>query len=135
MKAKLTIFSLLTLISSVVYGQDWQYAGSSDSGDKYFLKNSSVTIEGNKKVWSKRIGKTITYTKGGKKYTIVNGHMLALHEYNCEQRQSKLLSAAFYNSKGTLVYSLTIQEYLTEWTDVVPDSIGEMLLEKVCELF
>lgn len=133
MRTFILLFILLTSKSS--FSQNWIYVGSSVSGDKYYLRNSNNNESGFKKVWSKQVSKSMTYKKGNKTYTLINGYCLDLKEYDCSGKQSKFVSYAYYNSKGVAVYSYQFQSFETEWHDVLPDSVGEMLLEKVCELF
>jgi hypothetical protein len=123
------------LISNSSFSQNWVYVGSSVSGDKYYLRDSNTNESGYKKVWSKQVSKRMTYKKGNKTYTLINGYCLDLKEYDCTGKQLKLVSFAYYNSKGIVVYSYQFQSYETDWNDVLPDSVGEMLLDKVCELF
>ena len=133
MKTFITIILLLT--SKSIFAQDWVYAGESVTGDKYYLRKTANSDYGNKKAWSKRIGKSISYKKGNKTFTLLNGYCLELSEYDCSGRQTKLISFAYYNSKGSVVYSYNFQPFDTDWEDVFPDSMGETLLVKVCELF
>ena len=62
-------------------------------------------------------------------------YSLKLEEYDCFGKQLRLISIAHYNSRVVAVSNVQFQNYETEWSDVLPDSVGEMLLEKVCELF
>ena len=135
MRARLFYFLLSVFFAQTGYSQDWIYVGKSKAGDTYYLRNSVVSETGYKKVWSKQTAKVMTYTKNGKKYKLINGYCVDLKEYDCDGRQIKLISWAYYNSSGNVVYSVKLEDYLAEWRDVYPDSVGEMLLEKVCELF
>ncbi len=133
----LRIFFLLLIFfaSQSCFSQNWIYVGKSGKGDTWYLRNITTSDYGNKKVWSKRLAKSITYQKRGKFYTMINGYCLELREYDCSGKQSKLLSLAYYNSTGSVVHSFRLQDYETDWDDVLPDSIGETLLNKFCFLF
>ncbi len=135
MKAKILLIITFLTISQISFSQNWIYAGSATNGNKYYVRNTSTNEIGNKKVWSKTIGKSLKYSKKGKIYTLLNGYCIDLHEYDCNGKQMQLLSYVYYSSNGTPVHSATLASYEVEWIDVIPDSIGEMLLEKVCELF
>ena len=135
MPLRFLIVLISLVLSNPCLSQDWVYAGASTKGDKYYVRNSSTEEYEGKKVWTKQVSKTITYKKGNKTYTLTDGYCLNLRIYDCSGRRFKLVSFAYYNSKGTVVYSYQFPDYLTEWQDVFPDSIGEMLLDKVCELF
>jgi hypothetical protein len=135
MTKKTILSTLLILISTLSFSQNWVYVSTATDGSKYYIRNSSTDEFGNKKVWSKIISKTMTYTKKGKTYSLPNGYVIYLDAYDCDGKKSKLISGVYYNSKGTVAHSFSIEDYEQEWKDVVPDSIGEALLDKVCELF
>jgi hypothetical protein len=135
MKIKSIIILVFLLFNVKAFSQNWIYVGSATNGNKYYLRSNNTSGTSYKKVWSKTVGKSIQYKKNGKIYTLLDGYSIDLHEYDCSERQIKLLSYVYYSSKGTPVHSVTIQSFDTEWWDVTPDSIGEMLLDKVCELF
>jgi hypothetical protein len=134
MTLRTIIFLSILFFSKNSFPQDWIYVGSSVNGDKYYVRNSAINNY-SKKIWSKQVSKSMTYKKAGKTYTLVNGYCVDLKEYDCSGRQSKLISFAYYDSKGNVVFSMQFQDYESEWHDVYPDSVGEMLLDKVCELF
>jgi hypothetical protein len=135
MKLKSIFILIFLLFNGIAFSQNWIYVGSATNGNKYYLRSNNTSETGYKKVWSKTVGKSFQYKKNGKTHTLLNGYSIDLHEYDCSGRKVKLLSYVYYNSKGTPVHSVTLQSYETEWWDVIPDSIGEMLLNKVCELF
>jgi hypothetical protein len=45
------------------------------------------------------------------------------------------LKSATYSNKNVLIDSHNVESYNQVWEDVIPDTIGEMLLDKACELF
>jgi hypothetical protein len=135
MKTKFILFALFILISNYTFSQDWQYAGSSQSGNMYYLRDAGTSDIGYRKYWLKTVAKNLSYIKNGKNINLTNGYSMELFEYNCSSKQIKLLSIYHYNSSGKVVYSLTIPFYRTEWTDVLPDSVGEMILDKACVLY
>jgi hypothetical protein len=134
MRKKLFSFLLLFLLTKIGFAQDWIYVGNSTSGISYYIRNSAVTETGYKRVWSKQLAKVLSYQKKGKTHKLTNGYCLELREYDCDSKQIKLISWAYYNARGEVVHSVNLQEYETEWVDVIPDSIGELLLNQVCEL-
>jgi hypothetical protein len=135
MKIKFILFVLFILSSYHSFSQDWQFAGSSQDGEKYYIRNAGTNDVGYKKYWMKTVAKNIIYFKNDKKINLTNGYRMDLYEYNCSSKQNKLLSIYHYNSSNKVVNSLTIPFYRTEWRDVLPDSVGEMILDKACALF
>lgn len=75
------------------------------------------------------------YVKNGKTYDLINGTSLDLYEFDCSLIQMKFLSFVLNNSKKTLVHRKSLNYYLSKFQDVLSDSIGEMFLNKVCEIF
>mgnify|MGYP000417334654 CR=1 FL=1 len=129
------IFFILIILSIKAKSQDWIYVGNGKNGSKYYIRNNSIKENNNTRVWVKIIANKMQYVKNGKTYDLINGTSLDHYEFDCSLRQMKLLSYAYYNSKGSLVHSKNLNYYLSDSEDVLPDSIGEMLLNKVCELF
>ena len=132
---KHVILFILIIFTIQAKSQDWIYVGNGKNGSKYYIRNSSIKENYNSRVWVKTIANKIQYNKNGKTYDLINGTSLNHYEFNCSLRQMKLLGYAYYNSKGNVVQSKSYNEYLTDFQDVLPESIGEMLLNKVCELF
>jgi hypothetical protein len=86
-------------------------------------------------VWEKIVSsKTVYYNKRGEKVTI-NGYKIQLKEYDCSERKIKLHTVITYNSAGKIVNNYSIEEYMQKWEDAVPETVGEMMMEKACELF
>jgi hypothetical protein len=55
--------------------------------------------------------------------------------YDCEQRRSLAIRGIFYNRSGEVGGSWTAPSYDQEWKDVVPESVGEGVLDEVCAYF
>lgn len=119
-------------ISTQSFSQTWTYVGKNAKSELYFIKKHSETY-GSTKVWIKHISKITEYYKRGKTY-IVNGYTLTLYETDCTDRKLNLRTVNTYKSDGTFVDTYSKEEYQNDWTEVVPDSIGEMFLEKACEI-
>jgi hypothetical protein len=135
MKIKFILFVLFVLSCYHSFSQDWQYAGSSQDGDKYYIRDAGNSDVGYKKYWMKTVAKNLSYFKNSKKIKLTNGYSMELFEYNCSSKQVKLLSIYHYYASGKVANSFTIPFYRTEWRDVLPDSVGEMVLDRACALF
>jgi hypothetical protein len=132
---KIILLLLITFLSKAVFCQSWIYVGKSSDGNPYYMRSTSVESSLTKKVWVKHNKSKLTVKKSGRTLTYINGYDVLLYEFNCEEKQLMLHSVISYSSKGTVVDSYRPQDYEKEWSDVVPESVGEMLLEKACELF
>jgi hypothetical protein len=139
--SKLLNILILTLLSITAKAQDWIFIDSSVNSDIFYVKSTYVTkrqdFENNTiiKVWTKREAKVATIVKNGKEIKVYNVRILQLKEYNCTQQQTNIISQTVYNSQGKIIDSFQFQDYEQKWNDVVPESIGQAVLDKVCELF
>ncbi len=135
--------ALFILLSALFIGhkglaQDWVYAGSDNEETKYYVKSTYVSkdnYEGGIKVWTKKEKKKATVKKNGKTLTYLNAKELQLLVIDCGEKKMKIVSTIVYNSQGKVVDSWTLKDYEQEWDDIVPDSMGEAMLDKTCELF
>lgn len=124
------LFIFLFLFSIKGNSQVWVFAGSTTDGDSLFVKKHSASST---KFWLKTISKAIKYQTSNKNETAV-GYSLTLYDMNCTDRQLAIRSFTVYNKTGTVLQALDVEEYEKKWKYVVPDSIGEMILNKACEL-
>lgn len=111
---------VVSLVQAQVTDNRWVYIASGENGLKGYLENTyKVLNNGNKVIWAKYMNKDGTYD-------------LYLMEYDCAQGKHRTTYLIAYNRTGTVTgsqeYSYTILE------PPVPDSIGEALFDKVCEV-
>lgn len=138
--------SILIVITLLVFGQvtfcqDWISVGTDSDGGKWFIKSTYVkkegfgSSEGSIRIWTKKELNRKTIKKGGKSLTYTNVKELQLIVVDCGDKKIKFVTTTVYNSQGKVIDSFTLEDYEQEWHDVVPDSIGEAMLDKVCVLF
>ena len=138
MKAIILIISIL-LIGQKSIAQDWIYVSTDKEGGKWYVKSTYVlkngyNNSGSIKIWTKKELKKTTVKKNGKTFTYTNVKELQLIYADCSDRRIKFITTTVYNSQGKVVHSWTNEEYEQEWIDVVPDSVGNAMLDKICEL-
>ena len=129
---KIIVTFLLLFMSSTSLCQSWTHIGTQANGDEYYIKKHSNEV-GSTKVWIKLISKSIEYYKKGKKY-ITSGSQLTLYDTDCSERKLDVRSIVTYNSKGVVLESHEKEDYESDWSSVVPDSVGEAFLEKACAI-
>ncbi|WP_124019516.1 surface-adhesin E family protein [Flavobacterium laiguense] len=61
--------------------------------------------------------------------------MIELMEFDCNSSKSRTLSRTVYSSTGSVIVENTINANFSDWDYIIPDSVGETLLGKVCELY
>ena len=140
MKAFIILISIF-FIGQKGISQDWISVGADNEGDKWYVKSTYVSKNGfgnsqdNIKIWTKQELKKITIKKNGKTLTYTNAKKLQLVVADCSEQKVKFITTTVYNSQGKIIDNYTIADYEQEWKDIVPDSIGESMLNKICELF
>ena len=136
----LVIFSLF---ANQAWAADWIYFDTSAVGDVYFDKNSIKKEDKNIIfVWNKNILSEKAKTKY---YSILKGMHKApqnpsilsyykkLMQIDCVNRKIKNIAVIFYNEKDKVVFSSPKGE-MGEWNDILPDTVGEKLINIVpCE--
>jgi hypothetical protein len=101
---------------------DWVIA-TTDKGTTYFYNPRKMLCDdkGILKVWVKAVKQDL---KEAGNYSI------SRYDLKCEVNQVRILSQTEYNGKGEVTSDFTSDD--PKWQDVVPDSVGEGILETVC---
>ncbi|RZU28898.1 tetratricopeptide repeat protein [Edaphobacter modestus] len=95
----------------------WRPLDQSHAPISYFLDVKGSVLSGSlKRVWVKRSEKS--------------GYQVISFEFNCASREMRTLSEARYNAQDDLLGSPILDS--DSWRGVVPDTIGERLLNGVC---
>lgn len=140
MKHKILLFFLFLttfLSAQEVYNyREWTYAGASIGDDEYYVRS----IDGKKPVkqfnkisiWVKKIGNISYINASNKEVFLKDGKTVVKYIYDCKEYKSKILSMYHYNSKSEIVSSIDETELNDDWYSVLPDSVGEGLLEFSC---
>lgn len=131
----------LLMLALTSFAQDWVYVGADTENNNWYVKSEYVkkgdfdNSEGNIRIWTKKELKKTTIKKSGKNLIYTNVKELLLVVADCGERKIKFITITVYDSQGKLIDSYTSPDYAQEWVDVVPDSMGEAMLNKICELF
>ena len=146
MKLKKTHIIVLIIITLLLAHQalaeDWTYYTSSSTRDKYYNKSSIKKVNDNNiSLWTKEI-----FNENGKKEAFVFlktvgkassnpdliNHVLILKEIDCAQNKIKDLAVIFNDEKSNVLYS-SPQGETGKWNPIIPNSVGEILKNSVCE--
>jgi hypothetical protein len=147
MKAK-NVQSIICLIifflfANQAWAADWIYYDTSAVGDVYYDKSSIKKVnESIISVWTKNILSEEAKTKY---FSILKGihkapknpsklcYYTKLTEIDCVNKKIKDISVIFYNEKSKVIY-LSPKSESGEWNDILPDTVGEKLINIVsCE--
>ena len=138
MRKILLIFTFL-LLSLNSFSQKWLEVTKDKSGNKYYIKSSYVSKDGNIiKIWTKQILVKIkdgTGKPGTKGKVYYNPYVIELIEYDCKNLYSKLYSRTVYTSDGSVIADSKINAEYADLEYIVPDSTEEKILTKVCETY
>jgi len=130
-------------IKSASEKAEWIYYETSDAGDMYYDKSRIKKINENIiSVWNKDIlsekAKTKYFSilkrinKAPKNLSMLS-YYTKLTQIDCVNRKIKDISVIIYNEKGKVVYSSPKSES-SEWNDILPNTVGEKLINIVsCE--
>ena len=117
---------------TMALGLDWTQVASSDNLTvEVHPGRLSSDPNGIIRGWERRKYKAPQRTENGKTYISV----MAQTRYDCEARRSMTTRGILYDRSGGVVDSWTVPTYEQEWMDVVPESVGEGILDEVCAYF
>ena len=125
------------LIEEARESSDWEYIGETKHGYMGFLSKDRFEVNGpERRAWTKvfmKNGQSVK-TKYGEKMTLI--YLLTHRIYDCSLKRISDIKSVSYYSDGTnesLDYTAFYKSYPEErWTDIVPGSIGDVLLKFVC---
>ena len=122
---KLTIIATLLAWSSYTQAANWILLTQAEDDTKYYLDTERSELNRDQPMtWEKYIlPKAEKRAYGWEKSKVIQ------YEYNCESKQYRILSLFVYDAKGSVLISHAEAD---EWQVVVPDSIGEGMLNRIC---
>ena len=130
-------FILFFISTNKIHSQEnWIEIGKSSTSDETFYINSTYVSNDNNvvKVWIKTT--TIKTIKNKSKSTKkIKTDKKFLYEFDCQNNKLRILYGVFYNSSGNVIDTYNPDEFSIDWEIAIPDSLGEYLLNKSCELY
>ena len=109
----------------------WAWVGQVDGSVFLIKKTYETKSNGETTIWVKTFNNP-TKVKGKvvKKGTVEK----TLYVFDCPNKKMKAIQRVTYDSDGKLLKSVTIEDYEQKWTNIVPETVGEELSRKACEL-
>ncbi len=129
--ALVVLFSILSCTDG--WGADWVIYGHTSHGEFYYDASNLTMVSVNSfRIWDK-----VLYTKEGVDFYVETSgvrfrslaYSLNLKEIECARKKTRTLKSTHYSEDGS---TISVDENLTEWSFIVPESISELLYEKVC---
>ena len=106
---------------------EWVQVDTSADGAVWYMDPvRSRTVGNHRQAWVK-----VDHTRDR---SVAYRSSLELFSYNCDARTSRILSFTDYDSMGKVMRTQTQPDYgyETGYSPVVPDSIGETLMNRAC---
>jgi hypothetical protein len=126
---KIQLFLALTLFSSQV-SAEWELVQSDDESslfmDKSTIRNQGLYIA----MWS-----LIDFESPQKSSEGAFWSAKYLNLYNCRERTSGTKAFANYSEQmglGKVIFSHSFESFEVDFSDVLPDSLGEAMLDAAC---
>lgn len=138
---KIILVSIIMLLSIKGYCQEktvwsksdstWDWVGQVDGSIILIKKNYETKSYGETTIWVKTFNNP-TRVKGKivKKGTVEK----TLYVFDCSKKRMKIIQRVTYDFDGKLLKSVTLDDYEQQWTNTVPETVGEELSRKACEL-
>lgn len=110
--------------------EGWIFVSEATNGDKHYIRNFyEDKTQNTMKLWTKVIKKKEVLNS--KLY--YNVKMICLEEYDCIGKKNRTFNMTNYDSKGGVIDNYEWQEDESNWHSLVPESIGEAVLNYICE--
>ena len=107
---------------------DWVYLMSSNKGELWFTRYEPISNDGIITIWIRQLLPTFKW----KGVNFTNVECKCVMKFDCNKKEIYTAEQHYYNNKGDIILS---QDDYGSWERVIPESIGEGVLGKICELF
>lgn len=127
---RIAVLLLSMCISGFAHSADWNPIATTAAGDVFFIDREGMTVKGKiRKAWFQALYKESKTLPTGK-----SDNVRLQNYFNCEDRSMANAQSIYYASDdpSKVVFGETTEVKDLLYTDVVPDSIGEIMLNAVC---
>lgn len=134
MKFPIGIIAALFLIPVTSFAANWQFTTESGTGDVFQMDFDSIAPVGSyRKTWVQVIYQAEMESKGYPKKKYQTSRML--YYFDCQKKMSTVVHMVNYlgkYAKGEVVESNSGKFDVADLKDIVPDTVGETLLQTAC---
>ena len=134
LKTKLFVTIFFTLLMKFGDAQSWIYVTSAADDAKIYINSNPVYLNSTLKVWVKTTEGKVMNDKDGVQ-VIPSGNMMSLIEFDCINMKYRIHTIADLDSDGNMVDKIELNGYQSPWYAIIPNSVYEKVLKKICELF
>ncbi|WP_439480931.1 surface-adhesin E family protein [Chryseobacterium aquaticum] len=129
MKKTLIFIFIISFLKVYSQQSDWKYITGSKDNVEYFFKPKSHNT-----AWTKQVSKKVKYYTSGnvKSLKTIDGYEIVLYKFDCSEKKLGLGSSVIYSKLGDVIKSTDIDEYEIEMFYIIPDSVGETILNSFC---
>jgi len=135
MKATSLITVFLVLLFKFGDAQSWIYVTNAADDSKIYISSNPVYLAYTIKVWVRTTEGNIINDEDGVQVKIREGNTICLIEFDCRNQQYRIHTLVYLDANGKVQDSFDLRGYQSTWLKVLPDSVYEKVLKKVCEFF
>lgn len=138
MKSWMTIALLLSLALPAAHGaeeSDWIYVAFGHDNSELLVRPRTIVQSGDgRKAWFKTTYPEKKQTPAYAKTVDISYHLhsISLNYFRCDVRTMATVQTTYYDDKGAVVGSYEMEVKDARFSEVVPDSVGEEMLEFIC---
>ncbi len=119
------LFTLLFLIFSFSYSQEWKLILKESNKNYYYKTNDQTTA------WIKIVSNKIEYYES-KVLKSVDGYKLMLYKFQCDSNKVGVKEIIVYSKKGKLIRKITKKDELVDMQQVPKTSLAERFFKIFC---
>tara|TARA_R110000850_G_scaffold245318_1_gene370200 strand:+ start:329 stop:712 length:384 start_codon:yes stop_codon:yes gene_type:complete len=125
---KQTLVLVLIVFSIKTYSQNWEQILQTEQEEYFYKPNTQNTA------WIKIVSEQTEFiSEKTQKKKIIDGYKMILWKFDCNGKKIGVIQAIIYSTDGKSINSFKQNEILVEMDYVVPETIGEKLLDIFCE--
>lgn len=131
------LFIVMFAISCISFSQEvkddsWTLIYSSEHyGEEWYIRSIyKESYIGLVTVWVKKYGNAAYFDESGRENKLKDGHILYKIDFDCKEHRLRIVSSYALDSEGDVKHSVV--GGVTKWDDILPDTVGEYMLEFVC---